>query len=180
MFYHRISLWHLKLTFLKWLARYEDLYTVDLKAQVDDLKGRLVLWKLSSAEHDHYSNYILPKHLRDYNFAETVEILKEIFGKRTSLFNIRSNCLKQNVIQSTSRHMQLPSTKSVKGLKVRLSGMNNLSVLYLYNIRHQWCWDSKENFIKNRTEPRHNSTSCSGVFAVGKSWAPFKHGTAVR
>ena len=40
-----------------------------------------------------YYDNILQKHPRDYNFTETVEIFKQIFGECTSLFNIRFNCL---------------------------------------------------------------------------------------
>ena len=53
-----------------------NLFTVVLKEQADDGKLRLLLRKLGSAEHDRYSNYFLTNHPRDYNFAETVEILK--------------------------------------------------------------------------------------------------------
>ena len=80
--------------FPKKFARYEDLFTVNSKEQVDDLKVRLLLRKLGSAEHDWYSNNILSKHPQDNNFAGTAEILKQTFGKCTSLFNIRFNCLK--------------------------------------------------------------------------------------
>ena len=81
-----------KLTFSNWFACYEDLFIVDLKEQVDDWQVTLLLRKLGSAEHDRYSNYILPKHPWDYNFTETVEILK-IFGECTSHFDIHFNCL---------------------------------------------------------------------------------------
>ena len=76
-----------KSTFPKWFARYEDLI-VDLKEQADDWKVRLLLRKLGLTAYNLYSNYILPKHLQVYNFTETLEILKQIFGECTSLFNI--------------------------------------------------------------------------------------------
>ena len=82
-----------KLTFPKWFSCYEDLFTVDLKEQVNDWKVGLLLRNLVLAEHDQYLNYILPKHPWPYNFAETVEILKQIFGESASLFNIHFNCL---------------------------------------------------------------------------------------
>ena len=71
----------------KWFTCYEDLFIVDFKEQANDQKVRLLLRKLSSAERNKYSNYILPNQPRDYNSAVTVEILKQIFGKSTSLFN---------------------------------------------------------------------------------------------
>ena len=82
-----------KSTFPEWFAHYENLFTVDLKEQANDWKVRLLLRKLDLAEHNWYSNYILPKHTPDYNFTETVEILKQVFNECTSLFNILFNCL---------------------------------------------------------------------------------------
>ena len=46
-----------KSTFPKWFARYEDLFTVNLKEQADDWKVRILLRKLCSGEHDRYSNF---------------------------------------------------------------------------------------------------------------------------
>ena len=71
-------------SFPNWFARYENLFVVYLKELTDDWKVRLLLRKLGSAERDRYSNYILPKHPRDDNFTETVEIQK-IFGESISL-----------------------------------------------------------------------------------------------
>ena len=65
----------------------------NLKEQADNWKIKLILRKLGLAEHDRYLNYILPKHPENYNFARTVEILKEIFGEFTSLFHIHFNYL---------------------------------------------------------------------------------------
>ena len=62
---------------------------------------RLFLRKLGSSEHDRYANYILPKHPRDYNFDETVETLRQIFGEQISLFNMCFNCLKITKSDST-------------------------------------------------------------------------------
>ena len=75
-------------------------FYVYLKKQMDDWKVRLLLRKLGLTEHNQYSNYILPKYLQDYNFTETVEILKQIFGECISLFNICLDCL--NITKSDS------------------------------------------------------------------------------
>ena len=50
----------MKVLFSKLLARYKDLFIVDLKEQADDWKIRFLLRKLGSTEHDQYLNYILP------------------------------------------------------------------------------------------------------------------------
>ena len=58
---------------------------------MDDWKDRLSLRNLCSAEHDWYSNYILPKHLWDYNFAKTVEISTEQY----QILQWKIECLQQ-------------------------------------------------------------------------------------
>ena len=60
---------------------------------MDRWKVRLLLRKIGQSEHEKYINYILPKQPRDCSFVETVETLNENFGKHTSLFNARFNCL---------------------------------------------------------------------------------------
>ena len=94
---HSITEFHndldVKLTFPKWFTCYEDLFTVDLKEQAEVWKVRLLLRKLCLTEYNRHSDYTLLKHPWDYNFIETVEILKQTFSKSTSLFNICFNCL---------------------------------------------------------------------------------------
>lgn len=82
------------LVFDSWYTRYEDLFLEDGKGLDDAARVRLLLRKLSTTAHDRYINYILPLKPRDNNFDGTVKILTKIFGKKTSLFNIRSQCLK--------------------------------------------------------------------------------------
>ena len=89
-----------KSTFCTWFSRFEDLFRVEFKDQADNWKVRLLLRKLGSSEHDRYANYILPKHPRDYNFDETVETMRQIFGEQISLFNMHFNCL--NITKSDS------------------------------------------------------------------------------
>lgn len=81
------------LTFDTWYARYEDLFEIDAKNLDDAAKVRLLLRKMNTAVHNKYINYILPKHLRDFIFKETVEKLKQLFGSQISIFNMRFNCL---------------------------------------------------------------------------------------
>ncbi|BHF62224.1 hypothetical protein SprV_0200520500 [Sparganum proliferum] len=52
------------ITFDSWYKRYEDLFSVDLAAQDDAWKVRLLLRKLGPAEHERYANFILPKNPR--------------------------------------------------------------------------------------------------------------------
>lgn len=80
--------------FESWFKRYKDLFEEDCKKLDDAAKVRLLLRKLNTAAHERYVNYILPKQPRDYCFSETLTILSDIFGKRSSIFNIRYNCLK--------------------------------------------------------------------------------------
>ncbi|BHF75306.1 hypothetical protein SprV_0501840200 [Sparganum proliferum] len=81
------------ITFDSWYKRYEDLFSVDLAAQDDAWKVRLLLRKLGPAEHERYANFILPKNPREVTFKDTVKTLSQIFGDQSSLFNTRFQCL---------------------------------------------------------------------------------------
>nr|VZI00034.1 unnamed protein product [Spirometra erinaceieuropaei] len=81
------------ITFDSWYKRYEDLFSVDLAAQDDAWKARLLLRKLGAVEHERYANFILPKNPREVAFKDTVETLSQIFGEQSSLFNTRFQCL---------------------------------------------------------------------------------------
>nr|VZH93020.1 unnamed protein product [Spirometra erinaceieuropaei] len=69
------------------------MFSVDLAAQDDAWKVRLLLRKLGPAEHERYANFILPKNPREVTFKDTVQTLSQIFGEQTSLFNTRFQCL---------------------------------------------------------------------------------------
>nr|VZI02168.1 unnamed protein product [Spirometra erinaceieuropaei] len=81
------------ITFDSWHKRYEDLFSVDLAAQDDAWKVRLLLRKLGPAEYERYANFILPKNPREVAFKDTVQTLSQIFGEQSSLFNTRFQCL---------------------------------------------------------------------------------------
>nr|VZH95980.1 unnamed protein product [Spirometra erinaceieuropaei] len=81
------------ITFESWNKRYEDLFSVDLAAQDDAWKVRLLLRKLGPAEHERYANFILPKNPREVAFKDTVQTLSQVFGEQSSLFNTRFQCL---------------------------------------------------------------------------------------
>nr|VZI30519.1 unnamed protein product [Spirometra erinaceieuropaei] len=81
------------ITFDSWYKRYEDLFSVDLAAQDDAWKVRLLLRKLCPAEYERYANFILPKNPREVAFKNTVETLSQIFGDQSSFFNTRFQCL---------------------------------------------------------------------------------------
>lgn len=82
------------ITFLSWYNRYEDIFLVDGSELSEAARVRLLMQKLGPVEHTQYCNYVLPKHPRDFKLTDTVANLSAIFGERTSLFNIRYNCLK--------------------------------------------------------------------------------------
>nr|VZI35223.1 unnamed protein product [Spirometra erinaceieuropaei] len=81
------------ITFDSWYKRYEDLFSVDLAAQDDAWKVRLLLRKKGPAEYERYANFILPKYPREVAFKDTVMTLSQIFGDQSSLFNTRFQCL---------------------------------------------------------------------------------------
>nr|VZI24612.1 unnamed protein product [Spirometra erinaceieuropaei] len=72
------------ITFDSSYKRYEDLFSVDLAAQDDAWKVRLLLRKLGPTEHERYANFILPKNLREITFKETVQTLSQIFDNPRS------------------------------------------------------------------------------------------------
>ncbi|BHF74752.1 hypothetical protein SprV_0501784000 [Sparganum proliferum] len=53
------------ITFDSWYKRYEDLFSVDLTAQDDERRVRLLFRKLGAAEHERYANFILPMSPRE-------------------------------------------------------------------------------------------------------------------
>ena len=50
-------------------------------------KNRLLLSKLGTNEHNKFTDFILPKKLRDLKFNEIIEVLKESFNPRLSFFH---------------------------------------------------------------------------------------------
>ena len=60
----------------------------------ESAKIRMLMPKLGASEHAQYCNYILPRKPRELTLKQTVEQLNSMFGERSSLFNIRYNCLK--------------------------------------------------------------------------------------
>ncbi|CAH8510613.1 unnamed protein product, partial [Dicrocoelium dendriticum] len=67
-------------TFDSVFKKYEDLFRVELVAQPDTYKVRLLMRKLGAVEHEGYTNFVLLKNLREFRFDETVQILTSIFG----------------------------------------------------------------------------------------------------
>ncbi|VDP19415.1 unnamed protein product [Schistosoma margrebowiei] len=80
-------------TFLTWFKPWEDTLRTGFCNQDDAWKTRLLVRKLGSNEHAHYTGHILPKLPRELSFEETVTQLSEIFGESSSLFSIRYQCL---------------------------------------------------------------------------------------
>ncbi|XP_055632607.1 uncharacterized protein K02A2.6-like [Toxorhynchites rutilus septentrionalis] len=80
-------------TFDKWFARYSDLFESDARSLDDAAKVRLLLRKLDTSSHSRYVNYILPKLPKDVTFADTIKTLSKVFGRQTSVFHKRYQCL---------------------------------------------------------------------------------------
>ena len=70
------------------------MFTTDFDSFDDARKVHLLLRKLGTAEHERFTNFILPKLPRDLNFADAVTSPTQIFGEQSSLLNIRYQCLK--------------------------------------------------------------------------------------
>ncbi|BHF61522.1 hypothetical protein SprV_0100449700 [Sparganum proliferum] len=98
------------ITFDSWYKRYEDMFSVDLAAQDDAWKVRLLLRKLGPAEHERYANFILPKNPREVTFKDTVQTLSQIFGDQSSLLTLDFNASNYaSVIPMISSRMRASS-----------------------------------------------------------------------
>lgn len=60
----------------------------------DDCKSRMLMRKFGTKEHERFLKFILPKSAKDFKLDETVEMLEEIFGEASTIFNVRYSCLK--------------------------------------------------------------------------------------
>lgn len=81
-------------TFEAWYQRYESLFLEDAQKLSDPAKVRLLLRKLDTQVHQQYINLILPKEPKEINFKDTIAKLTEMFGRKTSIFNTRYQCMK--------------------------------------------------------------------------------------
>ncbi|CAO4363315.1 unnamed protein product [Caenorhabditis nigoni] len=80
-------------TFSKWFARYGTAITVDGESLDDGKKVSLLIGKLSDEVYEQYTRRICPKEFKDVKFEETVQILKEMFDVKKSLFSHRFACV---------------------------------------------------------------------------------------
>lgn len=80
-----------EVTLEAWFAKYEDLFEEDARALDGPAKVRLLL--RNPVAHKTYVNYLLPKKPKEVTFDEIIKTLKSIFGRQTSLFNQRYQCL---------------------------------------------------------------------------------------
>ncbi|XGW15781.1 hypothetical protein V3C99_001322, partial [Haemonchus contortus] len=82
------------MSFTKWFSRYKEVFSEDAKQLSENNKVRLLCEKLDSVTFDKYQRHILPKDVSQIGFDETVEVLKQLFDYKTSLFTTRYQCLK--------------------------------------------------------------------------------------
>ncbi|VDL68913.1 unnamed protein product, partial [Nippostrongylus brasiliensis] len=80
--------------FTRWFDRHMDVLSKDGASLSDDARSRLLLGKLNVEVFERYKRQILPKTPSDIPFSEMINILKEMFDSRKSLFTIRYQCLK--------------------------------------------------------------------------------------
>ena len=74
------------LTFDLWFSRYDDTINIDGVNLDDAAKVRLLTQKLDQLAFQKYAAHILPKKFSECNFAETVKVLKALFGHQGSIF----------------------------------------------------------------------------------------------
>ncbi|VDP69308.1 unnamed protein product [Echinostoma caproni] len=81
-------------TFDSGFKGWKDVIRFEFADADDEWKVRLLLRKLGTKENDRYTEIILPKSPREFNFEETIRQLSNTFGEKASLFSIRYHCLK--------------------------------------------------------------------------------------
>ena len=82
-----------EVTFEAYFNRYKSIFEKDCEEWPDEKKVRLLLGKFEATEHEKYVNLILPRQHGKVTYQETIQILTKIFGKQSSLFNTRWQCL---------------------------------------------------------------------------------------
>ena len=101
------------MTFEEYFRRYESIFEKVCEEWPDEKKVRLLLNKFGAAKHEKYVNFILPSQPGEDTFRETIQLLTEIFGEQTSLFNTRwqcSNLTKKDCEDYTLSPVQLTGT----------------------------------------------------------------------
>ncbi|KER33480.1 hypothetical protein T265_00595 [Opisthorchis viverrini] len=66
---------------------------MNLVMREDSWRARQLVRKIGVAEHERFTNYILPRKPSDLTFDETVAVLSSIFGEQASLFSRRVHCM---------------------------------------------------------------------------------------
>ncbi|KAI8114837.1 hypothetical protein CVS40_12855 [Lucilia cuprina] len=79
-------------TFGSWYSRYEELFLIDAGNLSDSDKTRLLLRKVSQSVYQQYADVVLPLKPSDISFEVTLEKMKNMFGKKESLFSSRYKC----------------------------------------------------------------------------------------
>lgn len=67
-------------TLASWFKRLEDTFQHEFSYNDGAWKPRLLLWKLCTKRHEQFTNFMLPKQVKDLNFKQTEMLLTEIFG----------------------------------------------------------------------------------------------------
>ena len=80
------------LTFEAYFRRFGDVFRIDCKSWIKQMKVRLLLQKLGAAEHK-FVDYIIPKQMSDLSFDEAVKSLMELYCPKTSFFHKRWKCI---------------------------------------------------------------------------------------
>ncbi|KAK6039231.1 hypothetical protein COOONC_23263 [Cooperia oncophora] len=86
--------------FSKWFSRYKDVFNEDAKQLSENTKVRLLCEKLDPISFEKYQRHVLPRDVTEIGFTETVDILKQLFDFKSSLFTTRYQCLKLEKSQS--------------------------------------------------------------------------------
>lgn len=82
------------LTFDRWYDRYSTIFTEDALPLSVAQRVSLLTEKLSDADYQRFADRILPETKQTVTFEKAVEELKQMFGRKESLFSLRYKCLR--------------------------------------------------------------------------------------
>ncbi|XP_029654256.1 uncharacterized protein LOC115227624 [Octopus sinensis] len=151
------------ITFAMYYRRYKEIFKEDCKTWSDEVKVRLLLHKLASSECEQHCSFILPKKSCEIFFQETIKLLSDIFGDKTSFFNTRMECW--NLIKKrmmTLLYMQKQSTECVKVLNLKNLPLRCFNSSFLYRALQQMKIQKygQEFFQNLKQRPRLKLADC--------------------
>jgi hypothetical protein len=108
----------------EWLDRFGFSLECSAPKAIDGAKVKCLMNKLSEQAFSEYSRSVMPAKVTDFDYAQTVKKLEELFSRQQSIFVDRYNCLKAQKVENedflsfVNRHRKLLRDFKYEDLKV--------------------------------------------------------------